>query len=63
MNETQREIAAALGVGHAKHKVRKWLVWGVAVAVLGALGFWWMQGAESRSQVTYILPRRLRVAI
>jgi HlyD family secretion protein len=54
MNETQREIEASLGVGHAKHHARTWLGWIVAVVVLGALGFWWMQGAEERAQVTYV---------
>ncbi|OAN80189.1 hypothetical protein A8B78_11180 [Jannaschia sp. EhC01] len=54
MNETQREIEASLGVGHANNPVRKWPALGAAVAVLGALGVWWMQGAEERAQVTYV---------
>ncbi len=54
MNETQHEIEAALGVGHAKRRLPIWLVWLGAAVVVGALGLWWMQGAEERNQVTYI---------
>ncbi|MEB8388457.1 efflux RND transporter periplasmic adaptor subunit [Rhodobacteraceae bacterium KMM 6894] len=54
MNETQREIEASLGVGHAKRHVSIWVIWGVVACVVAALGFWWMQGAEERAQLTYI---------
>ncbi|MEP3332913.1 efflux RND transporter periplasmic adaptor subunit [Sedimentitalea sp.] len=54
MNETQREIEASLGVGKAKHHRLKWVGWIGAVVLVGALGVWWMQGAEERAQVTYL---------
>lgn len=54
MNETQREIEASLGVGKAKHHRLKWLGWIGAAVLVGALGIWWMQGAEERAQVTYL---------
>lgn len=54
MNETQREIEASLGVGHAKRHIPVWLGWAVVIAVVGALALWWMQGAEERAQVEYI---------
>ena len=53
MTETQREIEAALGVGKPKHSLRKWLGWIGAAILVGALGLWWMQGAEERAKVTY----------
>lgn len=54
MNETQREIEASLGVGHRKRHVSAWLGWTGAAVIAAALGLWWMQGAEERSQVSYI---------
>jgi HlyD family secretion protein len=54
MNETQREIEASLGVGSAKHHTVKWLAWIGTAVVIAALGVWWMQSAEERSQVTYL---------
>lgn len=54
MNDTQREIEAALGVGQSKRHALSWLAWAGALVVAGAFGLWWMQGAEERSHVTYI---------
>ncbi len=54
MNQTQREIEASLGVGTSKHHRLKWLGWLAAAVLVGGLGVWWMQGAEERSQVTYL---------
>ncbi len=54
MNETQREIEASLGVGHAKRRIPVWLIWAAVAAIIGALGFWWFQAAEERAKVTYI---------
>lgn len=54
MNETQREIEAALGVGHSKRRVRVWLGWAGAAVVAAAVGLWWMQEVEERSQVVYV---------
>ena len=54
MEETQREIEAALGVGHAKRHVPGWLLWGGAAILAGGLTLWWMQGADDRTQVSYV---------
>jgi len=54
MNETQREIEASLGVGHAKRRWPTWVGWGAALVLVGALGYWWMQEAEERAQVTFV---------
>lgn len=54
MNETQREIEASLGLGKSTHHPLKWLGWIGAAVLVGALGVWWMQGAEERAQVSYL---------
>lgn len=54
MNETQLEIETSLGVGKAEHHPLKWLGWIGAAISAGVLGLWWMQGAEERSQVSYL---------
>lgn len=54
MTDTQREIEASLGLGHAKRRLPIWLWWVVAAAVLVAGWLWWMQDAEDRKQVRYI---------
>lgn len=54
MNEAQREIQQALGVGQEKHRVPAWAIWGGVALVIGVIGLWWMQGAEDRNQVNYI---------
>jgi len=54
MNETQLEIETSLGVGKAEHHPLKWLGWIGAAILAGVLGLWWMQGAEERSQVSYL---------
>lgn len=53
MNETQREIEAALGVGHAKRRLPAWVIWLAVLGCVAALAIWWMQGAEKRAQVSY----------
>lgn len=54
MSDTQKEIEASIGVGHAKSRVPGWLWWVLAVAVLGGIGVWWMRDAEERKQVSYV---------
>ncbi|WP_111732488.1 efflux RND transporter periplasmic adaptor subunit [Roseovarius amoyensis] len=54
MNETQREIEASLGLGKSTRHPLKWLGWIGAAVLVGALGVWWMQGAEERAQVSYL---------
>ncbi|MEN8838607.1 MAG: efflux RND transporter periplasmic adaptor subunit [Celeribacter marinus] len=54
MSQTQRDIEAALGVGHAKRRFPKGSGWIASICVVAALALWWMQGSEDRARVTYI---------
>ncbi|MCI2399537.1 efflux RND transporter periplasmic adaptor subunit [Aliiroseovarius subalbicans] len=54
MGDTQREIEATLGVGHAKRRVPHWVWWVLAILVAIGVTMWWMQEVEERRAVHYV---------